>query len=64
MFGTPEALEPALASIARELAHQYLLGYAPPRRPGNEARWRSITVRLTRDAGGARIRARDGYVAQ
>ena len=58
-----EALEPALASIARELSQQYLLGYAPLRRPGGEARWRSITVRLTRDPGGSRIRARDGYVA-
>lgn len=59
-----QALEPALASIARELQHQYLLGYAPPpRRAGSNAKWRSITVRLTRDAGGARVRARDGYVA-
>jgi len=59
-----EALEPALAVIARELQHQYLLGYAPPpRRSGSETRWRSITVRLTRNAEGARVRARDGYVA-
>lgn len=62
--GNPEALEPALAAVARELEHQYLLGYAPPpRRSGSEARWRSITVRLTRNADGARVRARDGYVA-
>ena len=59
-----EALEPALAAIARELQHQYLLGYAPPpRRSGSDGRWRSITVRLTRNAEGARVRARDGYVA-
>ena len=60
-----EALEPALAAIARELEHQYLLGYAlPPRRAaGGEARWRSITVRLTGNHGGSRVRARDGYVA-
>ena len=60
----PEALEPALAAIARELQQQYLLGYAqPPRRSGSQARWRSITVRLTGNAAGARVRARDGYVA-
>ena len=59
-----EALEPALAAVARELEHQYLLGYAPPpRRSGSDSRWRSITVRLTRTHDGARIRARDGYVA-
>lgn len=58
------ALEPALASVAQELRHQYLLGYTPPaRRTGSEARWRSITVRLTRGAAGLRVRARDGYVA-
>ena len=58
-----EALEPALTAIARELQQQYLLGYAPPpRRSGSDARWRSITVRLTRPDG-ARVRARDGYVA-
>ena len=59
-----EALEPALAAVARELEHQYLLGYAPPpRRSGGDSRWRSITVRLTRPRDGARVRARDGYVA-
>jgi hypothetical protein len=59
-----EALEPALAAVARELEHQYLLGYAPPpRRSSGDSRWRSITVRLTRPHDGARVRARDGYVA-
>jgi VWFA-related protein len=59
-----DALEPALAAVARELEHQYLLGYAPPpRRAGSDSRWRSITVRLTRTHDGARVRARDGYVA-
>ena len=59
-----EALEPALATVARELEHQYLLGYAPPaRRTGSESKWRSITVRLTRAHDGSRVRARDGYVA-
>jgi Ca-activated chloride channel homolog len=58
------ALEPALASVARELRHQYLLGYAPPKRPAEGPRWRSITVRLKTGAGAARVRARDGYVAR
>jgi VWFA-related protein len=58
-----ESLEPALAAVARELEHQYLLGYAPPpRRSSGDSRWRSITVRLTRPHDGARVRARDGYV--
>jgi VWFA-related protein len=62
--GNPEALEPALAAVARELEHQYLLGYAPPPgRSGSDASWRSITVRLTHSPAGARVRARDGYVA-
>jgi VWFA-related protein len=60
----PEALGPALASIARELEHQYLLGYSPvPRRDATSGRWRSITVHLKGGAAGARVRARDGYVA-
>ncbi len=55
-------LEPALATIARELGHQYLLGYVPGPRQETEPRWRSITVRVKPGAGGARVRARDGYV--
>jgi VWFA-related protein len=58
-----EALEPALASIARELQHQYLLGYSPPRREDGGGRWRSITVRVAGANSGIRVRARDGYVA-
>ena len=50
----------ALETIARELRHQYLLGYAP-RQAGQRAGWRSITVRV--DRPGVRVRARNGYVA-
>jgi len=51
-------LEPTLQSIARELRHQYLLGYAPG---SGAAGWRSIRVALTSPRSGVRIRARDGY---
>jgi Ca-activated chloride channel homolog len=56
-------LDAALGSIARELRHQYLLGYAPAGadEPG---RWHPIRVRVRGDAAGRwRVRARDGYVA-
>lgn len=58
-----QGLEGALSSIARELRHQYLLGYAPAGEvePG---RWHPIRVRVRGQDGAAwRIRARDGYVA-
>jgi Ca-activated chloride channel homolog len=57
-------LEGALGSIARELRHQYLLGYAPAgaSEPG---RWHPIRVQVrNQDARGWRVRARDGYVAR
>lgn len=50
--------EAAAGVIARELRHQYLLGYAPP--AGAEG-WRRIEVRVTRP--GVAVRARHGYVA-
>jgi Ca-activated chloride channel family protein len=55
-------LENTLATIARELRHQYLLGYTPSRAiiPG-EAEWRSINVSLKGMHSGVRVRARDGY---
>ena len=56
-------LEQTLAGIARELRHQYLLGYTPAD-PGaaGAGEWRSIRVALR--TPGLRVRARDGYVAR
>jgi Ca-activated chloride channel family protein len=48
----------ALSTIANELRHQYLIGYAPS--SGGRPGWRSIQVRVNRPD--ARVRARDGYV--
>jgi Ca-activated chloride channel family protein len=55
-------LEKTLATIARELRYQYLLGYAPAK-PIEEGahEWRSIRVALTGNHPGLRVRARDGY---
>lgn len=55
-------LQATLATVARELRYQYLLGYAPsePAPPGVRE-WRSIHVALTAAHPGARVRARDGY---
>jgi Ca-activated chloride channel family protein len=56
-------LDAALASIARELRHQYLLGYAPAA-ASEPGRWHPITVRVRgQEARKLRVRARDGYVA-
>ena len=57
-------LDAALASIGRELRHQYLLGYAPAgaTEPG---RWHPIRVRVRgQETGAWRVRARDGYEAR
>jgi Ca-activated chloride channel homolog len=56
-------LEQALATIARELRHQYLLGYVPAVRlePGRRE-WRSIRVTLKDRPRQWRVRARDGYM--
>jgi Ca-activated chloride channel family protein len=53
-------LEKTLATIARELRYQYLLGYSPsnPLDPDIHE-WRSIRVVMTKP--GLRVRARDGY---
>jgi Ca-activated chloride channel homolog len=58
-------LRMTLATIARELRYQYLLGYSPsdPIEPGAR-QWRSIRVALTSPTPGARVRARDGYVTE
>lgn len=59
------ALDPTLATIARELRDQYLLGYTPssPIEPGTHE-WRSIRVVLKSPRPGVRVRARDGYLTQ
>ena len=56
------ALDDVMRQVARELRHQYLLGYSPAR-PLTEGpgEWRTIRVRVDGSAG-ARVRARDGYV--
>jgi Ca-activated chloride channel homolog len=56
-------LQATLTSIARELRHQYLLGYTPAKTAsaaGGE--WRSIRV-VVKGRPTARVRARDGYRA-
>ena len=56
-------LEPTLAEIARELRYQYLLGYSPRDAGAADASgWRSIRVAVKKP--GARVRARDGYLAE
>jgi Ca-activated chloride channel family protein len=59
----PAQLDTTMRTIANELRHQYLLGYAPSRPivPA-DPQWRSITVRVTRP--GVTVRARDGYLAK
>jgi Ca-activated chloride channel homolog len=51
-------LEATVATIARELRLQYLLGYTPARENGRPG-WRSIHVSVKRPD--VRVRARDGY---
>ncbi len=58
----PRDLEQTLGAIARDLRHQYLLGYAPARPiVSGTSEWRSIRVTLRHPRPGVRIRARDGY---
>ena len=54
-----EDLSTALAEIADELNHQYLIGYTSPK--GADGQYHSIRVRV-RDTDD-RVRARNGYVA-
>src|SRR5262249_44765462 len=42
------SLTSTLATIARELRYQYLLGYTPARQAGRAPEWRSIQVRVNR----------------
>ena len=57
-------LEATLATVARELRYQYLLGYTPSRPIDRGTReWRTIRVTLTGDRRGYRVAARDGYMS-
>ncbi len=60
---SPGELNGMMRTIASELRHQYLLGYTPSRPivRGDE-QWRTITVRVNRQA--VTVRARDGYLAK
>jgi hypothetical protein len=53
------ALPATLATIAKELRFQYLLGYVPT--PNARPGWRSIHVAVRQP--NVRVRARDGYIA-
>jgi Ca-activated chloride channel family protein len=53
-------LPETLNGIARELRHQYLIGYTPSRPLDRDGEWRSIDVRVSRT--GVTVRARDGYI--
>ncbi|MBI3952308.1 MAG: VWA domain-containing protein [Acidobacteria bacterium] len=57
-----EPLEPLFALIARELRHQYGLGYIPPARSG-KPKFHTIEVRVKHDArpGPLKVRTRKGY---
>jgi VWFA-related protein len=55
-------LQAALSAIGQELRFQYLLGYTPERPIAARPEWRSIRVSANRP--GARVRARDGYLAR
>jgi Ca-activated chloride channel family protein len=57
-----QTLRTTLASIARELRFQYLLGYTPDRPSGEAPGWHSIQVTVNRPD--ARVRARDGYFSR
>ena len=58
----PRELEKTLATIARELRYQYLIGYTPSQ-PIVRGRpeWRSIRVQVKQPRTDLRVRARDGY---
>jgi Ca-activated chloride channel family protein len=59
----PERLGVTLEAVARELRHQYLLGYTPTRPiERGSPEWRTIEVSVERP--GLRVRARDGYLAR
>jgi len=55
-------LESTMATIARELRFQYLLGYVPARAVSPDAAWHAIDVTVIRPD--VRVRARDGYFSR
>jgi Ca-activated chloride channel family protein len=58
----PASLAATMATIARELRFQYLLGYVPSRGSFTDASWHAIDVSVKRPD--VRVRARDGYVSR
>jgi Ca-activated chloride channel family protein len=60
-----QRLPDTLRTIARELRHQYLIGYTPtkPIVPGS-GEWRDIRVTVVTEQPNVRIRARDGYLVK
>jgi Ca-activated chloride channel family protein len=58
-------LETTLATVARELRYQYLIGYTPEKRiQRGQNEWRSIKVVMKASRPGLRVRARDGYMTE
>jgi len=55
----PAALMGSMATIARELRFQYLLGYVPVRQRSDDPSWHSIDVAV--DRADVRVRAREKY---
>jgi Ca-activated chloride channel family protein len=58
----PPALTKAMATIARELRFQYLLGYVPARGNSAQPSWHGIEVSVARPE--LRVRSRAGYVSR
>jgi len=58
----PRELVSTMATIARELRFQYLLGYVPTRGVSPEPQWHAIEVAVSRPD--VRVRARDGYFSR
>jgi Ca-activated chloride channel homolog len=60
-----QQLPDTLRMIARELRHQYLIGYTPTRPvvPGS-GEWRDIVVTVEARQPNLRVRARDGYLVK
>jgi hypothetical protein len=54
----PSEIPAVFESVARDLAHGYLLAFQPP--PGDDHAWRPLEVVL-RSSRGRKVRAREGY---